>query len=691
MDELATNIKHNNLYFSGNNIQIVIAAAVSTIVNRALLLTSLEVYMPKSFGSLDFKKITTLQGSERPVEVMTWGNLFYPGTEFDISAVINSQLSFCPPTLKEVGFTTCNGMTSTFQTIGSITNNGVAVANSTQIDIGYVIKSKLSVNDFAGWKNEFFTNFLDDCIPFLTFSPLVKTIDKIQPEYLYFLNNLTPKPSKINLRVKVYFDNGTAETVTRTTLNSTLAYTVYRLRVDFVALKIADLETTLKSVISYEVWLNNELGFRISEIRRFDIDDTYYYNPRYVIFRNSLGGYDTVRMKGNTVQTLKLERQTGTRKLPLDYLPSTSEIFITSVSGKKTISLSTGIIEADEIEYLQELELTEEAYIQTKDGLIPINLLDEEYILGDDSEDVGGRRFSFELAKNEIGYSNLPTAPISPAREIDWIPVEQYCIYDPQSGLATGYQAAASLKMIYKDTGLAVPGVSPKPNVDGTEGYFAPVLSANCTANTSPYTNDAISRAISFYKNDCFAGFGEAPIVTVAAGTFGGRNKAEANQKAELYFASLNNQAYANQNGTCTLNPENYTITTPASGKFNWRFRSSDNLTVQIKGGAGRNSTDNTLIVFGNSWDIQGNSNSSSVVYPVNKSDIVLPVTETYIVTIYSYDVPVLAKIYQNGTLLATKNITIQDFHDGGGSYKWELPANYFSSQAKAFALFQFV
>jgi hypothetical protein len=54
---------------------------------------------------------------------------------------------------------------------------------------------------------------------------------------------------------------------------------------------------------------------------------------------------------------------------------------------------------------------------------------------------------------------------------------------------------------------------------------------------------------------DCNAGYVGGPAtIRVNAGTYGGENPGDANALAEARYDSLNTQAYAQTNGTCTIN-----------------------------------------------------------------------------------------------------------------------------------------
>lgn len=689
MDSLANYISHLPVSFARNKLTVHIDAYDPTVTERWGMNTHIEVLVPKAYQSSEFVSVAERVGSERPVQVLSGANFYY-GTDFEIDSILDGLLSYCPPKIDEMRIMSCAGMTIPYKIKSFIEKEGVLMETAIISAEAFAIKSKLSVDDFAGWRESFFGSYSDEHCPFLTFQPNNKVIAETQPEFLYWLCNVLPKPTAISVRVKVYYEDGLTNTIQVQTLNSVTQYTVYCIPVGFVALGLAEVSSPENPIVAYEVWLNNEAGDRITEIRRYEIDHIYEPNTRYLLMVNSLGGYDTIRTVGTAQANLKVNRNKGEKALDSNYLPSSAEVFVTGVKGKKEITINTGYFDGENTAYYSELMFAEDIYIATKDGFVPVTLITEALTTEEDNVDLTGRNFTFEYAKTELGYSNLPTAPSVATRELAWIPIEPYCIYDPETGLATGYQGATKLTLTYKDTGEKVKGVPTKDNTPGTEGYFSPAPSNMCTAGSAPYKNFLISRLGNYTRNNCPSGYGDYATITIPANTFGGQTQAEASARAESRFAFLNTQAFANANGTCLTDPQYYNIVPgPPVNHFNFRFLTKPSgIVTYCHGGPGAYSGISNDLVYGNHWAVQGNTNAGSLVYAVGKNDIFLPISQLYFITVYGYDKSIRVKLYSNGVQVATKTILPAEFQANNGAYLWQ-PAVYHASQAKVYCLIE--
>ncbi|MGX7687160.1 DUF5977 domain-containing protein [Flectobacillus roseus] len=689
MDSLATGISHLPLCFSRNKLTYHVDAFDPLVTMRAGLLTYIEIHTPKSYQSAEFVKLAERVASERPMQMLS-GAPFYYGTDFEIDSILDGLLSYCPPKYNQTQIMVCASMTIPFKVKSAIKNNTGVLGTITTSDTLFAIKAGLSTDQYPGWKDNFFTNYFDQNKPFLTFHPREKTIDREQPEFLYWLCNLLPKPSKVNVRVEVSFSDGSTSVLTPQFLVNPSQYTVYCIPVGFVTLGLDLLETDTKKVVDYQVWLSNDVNQRLTEIRTYTLETQYFPNTRYVIFVNSLGGYDTIRTTGTGQGSLKVNRTKGEKVLESNYQASSAEVFVTEITGKKVLNLNTGYFDGDQTAYLNELMFAKEIYLVSNDGFIPVTLNSDAYDYIQDNEDLAGRTFEFEFAKTENAFSDLPTAPQQTTRELVWIPSNPYCIYDPETGLTTGFQAASQLVLAYKDTGEKVKGVPPKDNFPGTEGYFAPALSSACSAGNAPFKNTVIAQKGTYTRNNCINSYGDYATITVPANTFGGQSQEEADNRAKARWAFLNTQEYANLYASCLAAPEFYTMNPqPPVNQFNYRYVTKPStMNCQINGGLGAASGNNADLVFGNHWAIQNNTNPNSKVYPVGKNDILLPCGESYLLTIYGWDKSVRVKIYANGTSLATKTITPAEFQAGEGAYIYQISVAI-PSQAKVFVLFE--
>jgi Family of unknown function (DUF5977) len=308
-------------------------------------------------------------------------------------------------------------------------------------------------------------------------------------------------------------------------------------------------------LVGYTVHLENELGVRISEKRTYKIDGAYYEHSRYVLFSNSLGGFDTLRATGQSQENLKVVRQMADRYLPFAGSATYSERIINRITGERELTIRTGYLTEAETKYLQELLFAKECYLQTDREYIPLTLISDGYTAAEDEVYLRGREFVFAYSNKTQNYSRLPIAPALIARNKAWrvIGVAASCELNDH-GLYTGMGRYNLLEQYYTDDSTAVVPQTIKKNIPGTEGYIALWASTVCELADTPFVNVRKTKLSSFAKNNCL-GFnqeGQKLELVVAAGTWGSEiSQADADAKALAELESLNTQAYVNANGVC--------------------------------------------------------------------------------------------------------------------------------------------
>jgi Family of unknown function (DUF5977) len=625
MDFQAT-LVHQNLRLARNKIIVHVDAADPVAYPvRSGLSYSIDILLPTAYQSGVYEVAITKWGSERPASTIA-GAPFYYGLDFDIADVIDSHLAYFRPPISLSGFQLAAETTIPFKTVVKTYNNGTLISTVSSGE-ETAIKSKLSVDQFAGWQTAFFTQYYDQKKPWLSWAPDTQTIDKNATTFAYFLVNFTPMPVGLTARLEVTFDNGTQTIVNGPVINTVVPNSVYALPVSLASLGISAYANTIEKLT---IWLVNEASEIVSSFRNYIFNKAYQPNTRYIYFQNSLGGYDTLRVTGQSSQGLNISADLSERYLDANYLPSTSEIFVTGTTGEKTLNLNSGWVDEYGTEYLQELMFSEDIYILTAEGLVPIVRSANEYVAELDDEDLPFREFSFIFAKKETAFSSLGIAPSVPTRPTTWVASGPYCIIDPSTGFRTGYQGAASLKLVYSDNSQFVKGVPPKPNIPGTEGYFPPTISDSCPAGTAAFVNAEISALGTFIKSDCPSGYGDYATVVVSAGIYGGTSQAEADAKAQTAWNALNTQAYADANGSCLTGPESYIVSPlPAAGNFHFRYGTvGGTSSIQLGGGPGFFSGSPTEVVYGSFWGFGGNSNPSSITFNPGANDFKLPCSD---------------------------------------------------------------
>ena len=606
MDALAT-LTHYPVHLTGNPIVVNTEAADPiTFPDRTGLRYGLTLMTPPYFLANTFEELDTLVASEIPPEVLATGSV-YKGAYFDIARHLDSLLIRTPPTFRQATIGICESLTTPYYVRRIRTHDDVLID---QVDspVSYAIKAGVAERDYAAYHDFFFTEYIGKGKRFLTWSPNARAVHADQPEYLYLLTHFSPLPTSLKLISQVYYTDGTNERLVTGILTTVYPYKVYSFPVGPKAL---GLTSRPKTVSHYEVWVSNQDDERLTEIRWYRLETQYRRTVRFLLFANSLGGFDTLYCTGKGVEQVKYVRQITERFTGYDYRPEFSEKEINEVTGERELTVSTGWLSKAQGEYLQELARSPEIYLVTDRAYLPVIPVTESLKTADDDETLLGRTFVFRYTNKEQHYSRLPSPDHLPKRPTGWRPKAITCLLDA-NGKRTGMKAAVLLENYYLDDNTRVPEAPIKSNVPGTEGYLPPVPSADCLV--SPFVSAAISRSGTYQRSNCGADqVGGPALITVPAGLFGSEvSQADADSKAEAEFSRLNTQSYADLYGSCTTAPELYAWDVPAG---HWHYRSGSPSQMQVYFGPQP---------WGNSWTVQGQT--GPYIYPQNANDLNFPV-----------------------------------------------------------------
>ncbi|WP_266364180.1 DUF5977 domain-containing protein [Tellurirhabdus rosea] len=653
IDALAQNLTFLPLKFSRNRIDHVVDPADTSLSDRSRLRYYLEILVPEFPQSTAFEPLVKLPGTEKP-PVTSGGATTYEGAFFPhINELLDGFLERTKPQSAQSAMSLSASLTMPYCLREWVENDGTPISGTDKTSAKqHAIKAGLSEEDYAGWGEVFFDRYQQTNRRFLTWQPDRKVVSETSEEYLYFLLNCTPLPTTIRRRVEVTYSDGTAETLTVGSLSGPALYQVACVPAGPAALGLTSLA---KEATSYRVWLSDGANNRISEVRSFRIDRQYRRAERHLLFSNSLGGWDTLRLVGDGSQSLKTQRLTAQMERPVGAAADYPELRVVYIQGERELVVSTGFFEraaADRLRYLGDLMLSEELYLVTDRGHQPAELATTSLVDAEDNPDLVSRTFTIRLTTPVQNYSNLPASPAQPARPTGWIGINVVHILD-SFGKRTGRGRPMKLRKVYLDDYSVVKPLTEKPNVAGDPDYIDSNFVPGVDPGSTPYPSDAISRMGEFVRTNCPTGqVGGPALIEIAAGRWGGESPGDANVLAEAEWQSLNTQAYANQHGSCTLSPELYAQTVPA-GQF-W-YRTGNPASFGIYWYSGPTGSENV----GNTWDLQGQNRP--FIYPVGTHNFALPVKPD------SWRMLMFApagstrrlQIWSNGTLQHDQNYTM--------------------------------
>ncbi len=236
---------------------------------------------------------------------------------------------------------------------------------------------------------------------FLTWQPKVKQVSVNQVEKLFFLAQT--EMTRITCYVNFYYLDGTSQLSAAFSANDLPPDKgVIELTVSpAILLQAATYPTRVNY---YEVWIECQAE-RISEIRTYYIDYSTYENPRYFLFRNSLGGYDTLRTTGGQEDMLEYNRVSINKILAIDFTELDHEATIGSVSESMVYKANTGWKKREEISWLRDFFLSKQVFLINVNKLVPIIVTTTEASQRIDKEDLFSLEFGYRRSYESEYYS----------------------------------------------------------------------------------------------------------------------------------------------------------------------------------------------------------------------------------------------------------------------------------------------
>ena len=239
---------------------------------------------------------------------------------------------------------------------------------------------------------------------FLTWRPQSKKIWIRQPEMLHFLV-WYDDTSWLALLIKITYSDNSTYTFTKYTYSPIHKYDIVEVVCTYAKLDLISLpQSQGKTIQKYEVFLVDD-GVQVSRTMEFILDRTVYPNQRFFIFRNSLGGYDSLRCTGETIKETDVDRFTVERIIP-DFSvmdPPRRQILARETQKYTT---NTGFITKLESEYLRDFFLSNEIYEFIENRLYPVLVLSTSLKVHKDNDYLYCREFEYARAYEDVNYAH---------------------------------------------------------------------------------------------------------------------------------------------------------------------------------------------------------------------------------------------------------------------------------------------
>lgn len=271
--------------------------------------------------------------------------------------------------------------------------------------------------DFIDWPNgayltSGFLKYITAQDKFLSWQPIVKRTTPTSHEYLTYIIDAASITSLI-LKGTCHYSDGTTETQTIFTQAGTARYEVYRFPAGYNQVNIPGIFTIPvgESVTKYDLWLTNQSGTTITEVRTFIVDALYYRNKKQFIYQNSLGGIDTLNCTGEREYTIEVERQLARKILPdswsLTAFDGKGSIENFRTFATETYRIFTGpVYRLSEIKALREFILSPKVLEVGSHYYLPVTINNSTVKLYKTSDDMYGIEFEVSKAWEDELWSN---------------------------------------------------------------------------------------------------------------------------------------------------------------------------------------------------------------------------------------------------------------------------------------------
>jgi len=301
----------------------------------------------------------------------------------DLKDLLNSHLDFFVPDPVTGGVQVTGLQTGQFYIHYrriSTANTNTPWNTSEEQNICNVIKG--GVHPYMWKGNNFFINYFPNNNPFLTWQQRGRLTALTEPLWLTWLNLNLGGNIALTVTGRVTYTDGTTDGFQHNLPQPLKQYWLYYLPVGAGQLGLPALSN--KTILYWDVWVQDNLGVLLSEKYRYQQDQKNDYNQKFLLYRNSLGGLDTVRVRGVIETNINLDGQDIEMTAVADWaFASTLPRFDASTPHREQPSYKgdAGYVPLQEQDRLRDVFFNREAYMFQNNRLLPVKLLTKQYRL----------------------------------------------------------------------------------------------------------------------------------------------------------------------------------------------------------------------------------------------------------------------------------------------------------------------
>lgn len=324
----------------------------------------------------------------------------------DIKDLLNSQLNYFVPNPGVVGPQGSGLHTGKFfihyRRI-STANTNTAWNTSEEQNICVVVKG--GVHPYMWKGNNFFLNYFPANKPFFTWQQRGRMSSLIEPIWLTWFNINYAGNVTLIVKVIVTYVDGSEAQIQYNIAQPLKQFFVYYLPAGANQLGLSGLQ--VKTILYWDVWVTNQNDELITEKFRYQHDQKNDYNKKCLLYRNSLGGLDTIRIRGVIETNVTLDGQDIELAAPADWsFGTTLARFDASTPHKELLSYKgdVGYLTREEQERLRDAFINREVYMYQGSRLLPVKLLTKQYRLRGTGDKLFNLPFEWMLADSGSYY-----------------------------------------------------------------------------------------------------------------------------------------------------------------------------------------------------------------------------------------------------------------------------------------------
>lgn len=350
-------------------------------------LVELELYAERAHNAEDFALVLTLR---KFTDAAGW-------VSFRLDTLLLPLLTALVPASSATTQVATQNLVNYFV---RATCAGVATLSPLRTALRGGLPAEWQGTDYFSWRTTAF-----GLPPFLSWQPLgpgayaagqAKAITRAQPEWLAWLCPVaTP-----GLRVARAYDQGPG----------TYALTDYELVGPTPArgwrnqLLLVPLGATRPGFARLSVQLQTAEGQPLSPLAWYTfVEQTP--RTRYLLFTNSLGGVDTLRCEGRLEATLEATASSAARPARFGPLAPAADRQMAELTASRKLQLKSGWLEPADLDWLQELVLTREAWHQVAGQLRPLDVAKRSLATYSDEPGLRGLQLDFDYAYAPTAYA----------------------------------------------------------------------------------------------------------------------------------------------------------------------------------------------------------------------------------------------------------------------------------------------